>query len=132
MNFSKDERGSISIATAVFAGAMFALALAVIAHSQYINSYTRTREAASNAARVGAQEIDETILLNSGQVQINEVDAERAVRQHLSQYENIKIDSISFLGDSVVVTVSETVKPIRGLTRNISATGTAAAIDENG
>lgn len=125
-----DERGSVSIAGAIFGLGIFILIGLVLMQGQSLGSLSRTREAADNAARAGAQQIDTDHLLGTGEVRIDPALASQAVSQYAANLPNVSVTNISVDGATITVTVAETVTPIGpvGQQRTFTATESATAL----
>ncbi len=125
-----DERGSISIAGAVFGIGIFLLVGLVLMQGQSLGSLSRTREAADNAARAGAQQIDTDHLLGTGEVRIDRVLATQAVNEYAANLPSVQVTSVEVVGPTITVTVAETITPIGaiGRTRTFTATESATAL----
>jgi len=125
-----DEHGSISVAGAIFGLGIFTLIGLVLMQGQSLGSLSRTREAADNAARAGAQQVDVDYLLETGEVQIDPDLATAAVADYLSNLPNIDATDIEIDGATITVTVSETVTPVGGVggDRTFTATESATAL----
>ncbi len=124
------ERGSVSIAGAVFGLGIFTLIGLVLMQGQSLGSLSRTREAADNAARAGAQQIDTDHLLGTGEVRLDQALAVQAVNDYAANLPGISVTSIRVEDATVTVTVAETVTPIGGVgrTRTFTATESATAL----
>lgn len=125
-----DDRGSVSIAGAIFGLGIFTLIGLVLMQGQSLGSLSRTREAADNAARAGAQQIDTDHLLGTGEVRLDPVLATQAANQYASNLPTVTVSAVSIEGATITVTVSETVDPIGpvGRTRTFTATESATAL----
>lgn len=126
----KDDRGSVSIAGAIFGIGIFTLVGLVLMQGQSLGSLSRTREAADNAARAGAQQIDTDHLLGTGEVRIDAALANAAVSAYAANLPTITVTNITVDDATITVTVSETVVPIGsvGRTRTFTATESATAL----
>ena len=127
---SADERGSVSIAGAVFGLGIFTLIGLVLMQGQSLGALSRTREAADNAARAGAQQIDTDHLLATGEVRIDPVLASDTVSAYAARLPAITVTGVQVEGATITVTVAETVTPITGVgtTRTFTATESATAL----
>ncbi len=127
---ARDERGSVSIAGAVFGIGIFTLIGLVLMQGQSLGSLSRTREAADNAARAGAQQIDTDHLLSTGEVRIDPGLAADAVNAYAANLPTITVANVTVDGSTITVTVSETVDPIGsvGRSRTFTATESATAL----
>lgn len=127
---SGGEQGSVSIAGAIFGIGIFTLVGLVLVQGQSLGSLSRTREAADNAARAGAQQIDTDHLLATGDVRIDPALANDAVNAYAANLPTISVTSVIVDGSTITVTVSETVEPIGsvGRTRTFTATESATAL----
>lgn len=127
---SGDDRGSVSIAGAIFGIGIFVMVGMVLMQGQSLGSLSRTREAADNAARAGAQQIDTDHLLGTGEVRIDQALAAQAVNEYASNLPSIQVTSVQVDGATITVTVAETVTPIGsvGRTRTFTATESATAL----
>jgi hypothetical protein len=125
-----DERGSVSIAGAIFGIGIFTLIGLVLMQGQSLGSLSRTREAADNAARAGAQQIDTDHLLGTGEVRIDPALAGAAVSAYAANLPSITVTNVTVDDATITVTVSETVVPIGsvGQTRTFTATESATAL----
>lgn len=125
-----DDRGSVSIAGAIFGLGIFTLIGLVLMQGQSLGSLSRTREAADNAARAGAQQIDTDHLLGTGEVRLDPISATQAANQFVSNLPTVTVTAVSVEGATITVTVSETVDPIGpvGQTRTFTATESATAL----
>ena len=130
----ENEKGSISITLALFMGAMVVLFLAAVAHSQYVSAFSRLREASSNSARVAAQAVSLVDFASGDRERVIDEDlAEAKVREHLELYSNVVLVDVENLGDGAIrVVVSETVTPVRGLSRRLTASSVARATGPSG
>lgn len=126
----RDERGSVSIAGAIFGIGIFVMVGMVLMQGQSLGSLSRTREAADNAARAGAQQIDTDHLLGTGEVRIDRALATEAVNRYASNLPSIQVTAVEVDGATITVTVAETVTPIGsvGRTRTFTATESATAL----
>ena len=126
----KDDRGSVSIAGAIFGIGIFTLVGLVLMQGQSLGSLSRTREAADNAARAGAQQIDTDHLLGTGEVRIDAALANAAVSAYAANLPTITVTNVTVDDATITVTVSETVVPIGsvGRTRTFTATESATAL----
>jgi Flp pilus assembly protein TadG len=124
------ERGSISIAGAVFAFGIVALIGLVLMQGQSLGALSRTREAADNAARAAAQQVDTDHLLTTGQLRLDPDAAAAAARNYATNLGSIVITGVTVDGATVTVTVAETVEPIGpvGGPRTFTATESATAL----
>ncbi|MEM9561579.1 MAG: hypothetical protein AAGA93_03110 [Actinomycetota bacterium] len=124
------ERGSVSIAGALFGIGVFTLIGLVLLHGQSLAALSRTREAADNAARAGAQQIDTDHLLATGEVRIDPGLAADAVAAYAANLPDLSVTEVRVDGPTISVTVAETVDPITGLggTRTFTATESATAL----
>ncbi len=124
------ERGSVSIAGAIFGLGILTLIGLVLMQGQSLGSLSRTREAADNAARAGAQQVDTDHLLGTGKVRIDPALAIQAVNEYASNLPTVSVSAVSVDGATITVTVSETVIPIGqvGQTRTFTATESATAL----
>lgn len=124
------ERGSVSIAGAVFGIGIFLLIGLVLMQGQSLGSLSRTREAADNAARAGAQQIDTDYLFGTGEVRIDHGLATQAVDDYAANLPSIQVTSVQVDGATITVTVAETITPIGaiGQTRTFTATESATAL----
>lgn len=125
-----DDRGSISVAGAIFGLGIFTLIGLVLMQGQSLGSLSRTREAADNAARAGAQQIDVDHLLETGEVLLDGDLATTAVADYLANLPNIDATAIDVEGATITVTVAETVTPVGGVggERTFTATESATAL----
>lgn len=130
MKPADSERGAISITAALFAAALFGLIAALITHGQFTNSYTTTREAATNAARAGTQEINIDHYLDTGEKKLDTAKAEATVRDHIATYPNLKIVDLQVTETRIEVTVSETVTGVTGITKTITSEGRAVPLQD--
>ena len=126
----RDERGSVSIAGAIFGIGIFTLVGLVLMQGQSLGSLSRTREAADNAARAGAQQIDTDHLLGTGEVRVDPALAAAAVSAYAANLPTVTVTNVTVDDATVTVTVSETVVPIGsvGRTRTFTATESATAL----
>ena len=124
------ERGSVSVAGAMFGLGIFALIGLVLMHGQSLGSLSRTREAADNAARAGAQQIDTDHLLATGEVRIDPSLAADAIAAYAANLPSLTVTDIRVEGATVTVTVAETVDSITGVggRRTFTATESATAL----
>lgn len=122
-----NEKGSISITVAIFSIGLMGLILLLMSYAQYAGSYTRTREAATNTARVAAQELGQQI--EDADLVFSRRKAEQAALIYLSKYPNIKLERIDISAQSVFVEVSEVVVGFAGSEKVIKASGRASNID---
>lgn len=124
------ERGSISIAGAIFGIGIFVMVGMVLMQGQSLGSLSRTREAADNAARAGAQQIDTDHLLGTGEVRIDQSLATQAVNDYASNLPSVRVTEVRVDGATITVTVAETITPIGsvGRTRTFTATESATAL----
>lgn len=125
-----NERGSLSIAGAIFGIGIFVLVGLVLMQGQSLGSLSRTREAADNAARAGAQQIDTDHLLGTGEVRLDQALANQAVADYAARLPTVSVQSVTVDGATITVTVAETVTPIGavGATRTFTATESATAL----
>ncbi len=125
-----DERGSVSIAGAIFGLGIFVLIGLVLMQGQSLGSLSRTREAADNAARVGAQQIDTDHLFGTGEVRLDQALATAAVQDYAARLSTVSVQSGRVEGATITVTMAETVTPIGavGTTRVFTATESATAL----
>jgi hypothetical protein len=120
----------VSIAGAIFGLGVFVLIGLVLMQGQSLGSLSRTREAADNAARVGALQIDTDHLLGTGEVRLDEALAADAVRQYAARLPSVSVQSVAVDGATITVTMAETITPIGGVgsTRTFTATESATAL----
>ncbi len=125
-----DEEGSVSVAGALFGIGIFTLIGLVLLHGQSLGALSRTREAADNAARAGAQQIDTDHLLATGEVRIDAGLAADAVAAYAANLPTLTVTEVRVEGSTITVTVAETVDPITGLggSRTFTATESATAL----
>lgn len=125
-----DDRGSVSVAGALFGIGIFTLIGLVLMHGQSLGALSRTREAADNAARAGAQQIDTDHLLATGEVRIDAGLASDAVVAYAANLPTVTVTDVVVDGATITVTVTETVDPITGVgaTRTFTATESATAL----
>ena len=124
------DRGSVSVAGALFGIGIFTLIGLVLMHGQSLAALSRTREAADNAARAGAQQIDTDHLLATGEVRIDPGLAADAVAAYAANLPAVSVTEVRVDGATITVTVAETVDPITGVgsTRTFTATESATAL----
>ncbi len=124
------DTGSVSIAGALFGLGIFTLIGLVLMHGQSLGSLSKTREAADNAARAGAQQIDTDALLSTGDVRLDPTEARQAVDQYLALLPTVSATDVRIEEATITVTVAETVTPIGsvGRTRTFTATESATAL----
>ena len=124
------EEGSVSIAGAIFGLGIFVMIGLVLAQGQSLGSLSRTREAADNAARAGAQQIDTDHLLGTGEVRLDPALVATAVADYAARLPSVSVTNIQVVGSTVTVTVAETVDPLGpvGSTRTFTATESATAL----
>ncbi|MGB5757237.1 MAG: hypothetical protein WBM50_10005 [Acidimicrobiales bacterium] len=124
------ERGSVSIAGAIFGIGIFLLVGLVLMQGQSLGSLSRTREAADNAARAGAQQIDTDHLLGTGELRIDPTLATQAVSAYAANLPTMRVTSVEVVGPTITVTMAETITPIGavGRTRTFTATESATAL----
>lgn len=124
------DRGSLGIAGAIFGLGIVILIGLVLAQGQSLGSLSRTREAADNAARAGAQQIDVDHLLGTGEVRLDPDLAAAAAADYTSRLPTVSVTDVQVVGATITVTVAETVDPIGpvGTTRTFSATESATAL----
>lgn len=124
------ERGSVSVAGALFGIGIFTLIGLVLMHGQSLGALSRTREVADNAARAGAQQIDTDHLLATGEVRIDAGLATDAVAAYAANLPAVSVTEVRVDGATITVTVSETVVPISGVgtSRTFTATESATAL----
>ncbi len=124
------ERGSVSIAGAIFGIGIFLLIGLVLMQGQSLGSLSRTREAADNAARAGAQQIDTDHLFGTGEVRLDAALATQAVNRYAANLPTVSVTSVRVDGATITVTVAETITPIGaiGTTRTFTATESATAL----
>ena len=124
------DEGSVSIAGAIFGLGIFVLVGLVLMQGQSLGSLSRTREAADNAARAGAQQIDTDHLLGTGEVRIDRSLARQAVDEYAANLASISVTAVQVDGATITVTMEETVTPIGsvGQTRTFTATESATAL----
>lgn len=129
MTNGRDE-GSVSIGGAIFGLGIFTLMGLILMQGQSLGSLSRTREAADNAARAGAQQIDTDHLFTTGEVRIDADEARVAVDGYLAQQASISATEIRIEEATITVTVAETVIPIGpvGRERTFTATESATAL----
>lgn len=125
-----DDRGSVSLAGAIFGLGIFTLIGLVLMQGQSLGSLSRTREAADNAARVGAQHIDTDHLFGTGEVRLDQDLAVDAVQDYLARLPTVSVQSVQVEGATITVTVAETITPVGavGSTRTFTATESATAL----
>ncbi len=123
------ERGSVAIVSAFLMVFMAALFLAVMTHAQYVKAYTTTREAATNMARAGAQEIDQEVFFLEQKRVIDQEKARVAVFRFAERYPELEVVSIEMQDELVRVTVSERVEAITGRPKTIVSTGSATPLE---
>jgi hypothetical protein len=124
------DRGSVSIAGAIFGLGILTLIGLVLMQGQSLGSLSRTREAADNAARAGAQQIDTDHLLGTGELRIDPALAVQAVNEYAANLPTVSVSAVTVDGATITVTVAETVTPIGsvGQTRTFTATESATAL----
>ncbi len=124
------DAGSVSIAGAIFGLGILALIGLVLMQGQSLGALSRTREAADNAARAGAQQIDTDHLLATGEVRIDSDLASDAIADYAAALPAITVTNVVVDGATITVTVSETVDPIGGVggSRTFTATESATAL----
>lgn len=124
------DEGSVSIAGALFGLGIFTLIGLVLMQGQSLGSLSKTREAADNAARAGAQQIDTDHLLGTGEVRLDPDEASQAVTEYLARLPSVSATRIEVDGATITVTVAETVTPIGnvGRPRTFTATESATAL----
>lgn len=122
--------GSVSVAGAVFGLGIVTLIGLVLMHGQSLGALSRTREAADNAARAGAQQVDIGHLLDTGEVRLDPVLAADAAADYAQNLPAVTVTQVVVDGPSITVTVAETVVPIGGVgqTRTFTATESATAL----
>lgn len=127
---TRNDRGSIGVAGAIFGLGIFMMIGLVLMQGQSLGSLSRTREAADNAARAGAQQIDTDHLLGTGEVRLDPALVAAAVADYAARLPTVSITDVQVVGPTVTVTVSETVDPIGpvGTTRTFTATESATAL----
>lgn len=125
-----DERGSIGIAGAVFGLGIVLLIGLVLAQGQSLGSLSRTREAADNAARAGAQQIDTDHLLGTGEVRLDPALVTAAIAEYAANLPTVTVTDVRVDGATVTVSVAETVNPVGGVggPRTFTATESATAL----
>lgn len=125
-----DDQGSISVAAAIFGLGIFLLIGLVLMQGQSLGSLSRTREAADNAARAGAQQIDTDHLLGTGEVRIDQALASAAIATYAANLPTMSVAAVQVDGATITVTISETITPIGGVgqTRTFTATESATAL----
>ena len=106
------EDGSISVAGAVFGLGIVTLIGLVLMHGQSLGALSRTREAADNAARAGAQQVDIGHLLATGEVRLDPVLAADAATDYTRNLPAVSVTRVEVDGPSITVTVAETVIPV--------------------
>jgi hypothetical protein len=118
------------VAGALFGLGIFTLIGLVLMHGQSLASLSRTREAADNAARAGAQQVDTDHLLATGEVRIDPALAAGAVTAYAANLPSLTVTDVRVDGATVTVTVSETVTPLTGIggPRTFTATESATAL----
>ena len=124
------DHGSVSVAGALFGIGIFTLIGLVLLHGQSLAALSRTREAADNAARAGAQQVDTDHLLATGEVRIDAALAADAVAAYAANLPSLAVTDVRVEGSTITVTVAETVDPITGLggSRTFTATESATAL----
>ncbi len=124
------DEGSVSVAGALFGLGIFTLIGLVLLHGQSLGALSRTREAADNAARAGAQQIDTDHLLATGEVRIDATLAADAVAAYAVNLPSVTVTEVRVDGATITVTVAETVVPVTrvGGTRTFTATESATAL----
>lgn len=129
-DLDRAERGSVSVAGAIFGIGIFLMIGLVLMQGQSLGSLSRTREAADNAARAGAQQIDTDHLFGTGEVRIDQASATQAVNDYASNLPSVRVTSVQVIGPTITVTVAETITPIGavGRTRTFTATESATAL----
>lgn len=122
--------GSVSVAGAIFGLGIFTLIGLLLMQGQSLGALSRTREAADNAARAGAQQVDVDYLFVTGEVRLDPGEASAAATAYLSNLPNISATDVRVEGATITVTVAETVVPIGtvGGTRTFTATESATAL----
>lgn len=124
------ERGSLSIFVAVIAVGLLAAAGLAIDGGRKLNALGAARDLADNAARAGAQELDQTAVRSSGQGVLDPAAAEARALDYLAsvgQSGTVAVDA-----DTVTVTVTlaqdMVILPIG--TQHVSATESARTLQE--
>jgi hypothetical protein len=134
VRFQHRDDGSISVAAAIVGLCIFLLMGLVLAQGQSLGSLSRTREAADNAARAGAQQIDAAHLLSTGEVRLDPTAASQAVDGYAANLPQISVTNVVVDGATITVTVAETVTFVGpasgwgGRTRTFTATESATAL----
>lgn len=131
---SRDERGTASAFVVGLAVALLACAGLVIDGGTALNARMKLADDAEQAARAGAQQIDQAALRGSGVVQLDQDAAGTRARAHISSlgYTNA---GVVVTGDTITVSATDAVSTVLlnliGIgTFDISASATAEAVTQ--
>ncbi len=129
-----NDRGSISVAYAVFAVVMLAAVSIVVDGGRRMSAVAEARDISDNAARAGAQAIDLDVWRSTGDVQIDPTQANQNVAQFMASSNldsRVTSTSVVVNGETVTVTVTVQVDPFGpGITSaDVVGVGTADAIE---
>lgn len=130
----RGERGAATAFIVGMAVTLLACAGLVVDGGTVLNARMKLADDAEQAARAGAQELDQGVLRGSGVIQVND----GAARQRAAAYmtaRGYKVEEITVVGDSVTVTASDVVEAklltiINITTFDIEATATADAVTQ--
>lgn len=123
------ERGAISVFVVIVTVALFSIAGLVLDGGRLLAARREVQDIAANAARAGAQELDEAHL-RAGRTLIDPIAGATAVSRYLAQTPATGTSSVS--GDAVTVQVQMPVRMLLPLTgtsqRTVTATQRARAV----
>lgn len=109
---ARSDRGSVTALMSVMAIALLMMAGLAYDGGQIVGAHAQARSHAAKAARAGAQEIDITVLRQTGRTVLDPAQAEAAAMAYLEEIG--ATGTVQVEGDTVTVTITVT-QPMRVL-----------------